>query len=62
MIGIGQHSYSVATWRGDSGAKFSNALTFLEYAQSIGAAETRAIYFDLDPDEAHELEQPALAL
>jgi hypothetical protein len=27
------------------------------YAQSIGAAETRAIYFDLDPDEAHELEQ-----
>ena len=29
----------------------------VNYAQSIGAAETRAIYFDLDPDEAHELEQ-----
>ncbi len=29
----------------------------INYAQSIGAAETRAIYFDLDPDEAHRLEQ-----
>ena len=28
----------------------------VNYAQSIGAAETRAIYFDLDPDEAHRLE------
>ncbi|HSH33041.1 MAG TPA: hypothetical protein VLB31_05435 [Actinomycetota bacterium] len=27
----------------------------VNYAQSIGAAETRAIYFDLDSDEAHEL-------
>ena len=29
----------------------------VNYARSIGAAETRAIYFDLDPDEAHRLEQ-----
>ncbi len=29
----------------------------VNYAHSIGAAETRAIYFDLDPDEAHRLEQ-----
>ena len=28
----------------------------VNYAQSLGAHETRAIYFDLDPDEAHELE------
>jgi amino acid transporter len=28
----------------------------VNYARSIGAAETRAIYFDLDPDEAHRLE------
>ena len=27
----------------------------VNYARSIGAAETRAIYFDLDPDEAHRL-------
>jgi amino acid transporter len=29
----------------------------VNYSRSIGAAETRAIYFDLDPDEAHRLEQ-----
>ena len=29
----------------------------VNYARSIGASETRAIYFDLDPDEAHRLEQ-----
>lgn len=29
----------------------------VNYAQSIDAAETRALYFDLDPDEAHRLEQ-----
>lgn len=29
----------------------------VNYAQSLDAAETRAIYFDLDPDEAHRLEQ-----
>jgi amino acid transporter len=29
----------------------------VNYARSIGAAETRAIYFDLDPDEAHRLEE-----
>jgi amino acid transporter len=28
----------------------------VNYARSLGAAETRAIYFDLDPDEAHRLE------
>jgi hypothetical protein len=28
----------------------------VNYSRSIGAAETRAIYFDLDPDEAHRLE------
>ncbi len=29
----------------------------VNYARSIDASETRAIYFDLDPDEAHRLEQ-----
>ncbi|MGZ6545972.1 MAG: APC family permease [Actinomycetota bacterium] len=29
----------------------------VNYAQSIGAAETRAIYFDLDPEEAHRIEE-----
>ena len=29
----------------------------VNYARSIGAAETRAIYFDLDPDEAHRIEE-----
>jgi hypothetical protein len=29
----------------------------VNYAQSIGAVETRAIYFDLDPEEAHALEE-----
>ena len=29
----------------------------INYAQSIDAAETRAIYFDLDPDQAHRLEE-----
>ncbi len=28
----------------------------VNYAQSLGAAETRAVYFDMDPDEAHRLE------
>jgi amino acid transporter len=28
----------------------------VNYARSLGSAETRAIYFDLDPDEAHDLE------
>src|SRR5688572_2851226 len=48
MIGIGQHSYSVATWRADSGAKFHNALTFLEYAHSIGAS---GVQVAIRPDE-----------
>ena len=29
----------------------------VNYAQALGAAETRAIYFDLDPDEAHRLQE-----
>ena len=29
----------------------------VNYARSLGAAETRALYFDLDPEEAHKLEQ-----
>ncbi len=29
----------------------------VNYARSINAAETRAIYFDLDPERAHRLEQ-----
>jgi amino acid transporter len=29
----------------------------VNYARSLGAAETRALYFDLDPEEAHELEK-----
>src|SRR5687767_3548525 len=48
MIGIGQHSYSVQTWRAGSGAKFTNALTFLEYAHSIGAA---GVQVAIRPDE-----------
>jgi amino acid transporter len=28
----------------------------VNYARSLGAAETRALYFDLDPEEAHRLE------
>jgi amino acid transporter len=28
----------------------------VNYAMSLGATETRAIYFDLDPDQAHRLE------
>ena len=48
MIGIGQHSYGVATWRADSGAKFNNALTFLEYAHSIGAI---GVQVAIRPDE-----------
>jgi len=28
----------------------------VNYARSLGAAETRAIYFDLDPELAHQLE------
>jgi sugar phosphate isomerase/epimerase len=48
MIGIGQHSYSVATWRADSGAKFRNAITFLEYAHSLGAI---GVQVAIRPDE-----------
>jgi amino acid transporter len=29
----------------------------VNYAQSLNAADTRAIYFDLDPDQAHRLEE-----
>jgi hypothetical protein len=29
----------------------------VNYARSLGAAETRALYFDLDPEQAHRLEQ-----
>jgi amino acid transporter len=32
------------------------AIRAVNYAQGLGAAETRAIYFDLDPDEAHRIE------
>jgi sugar phosphate isomerase/epimerase len=35
-LGIVEHSYTQA-WKPDSGSKFHNALTFLEYAHSIGA-------------------------
>jgi hypothetical protein len=28
----------------------------VNYARSLGAPETRAIYFDVDPEEAHRLE------
>ena len=33
------------------------AIRAVNYARSLGASETRAIYFDLDPDEAHRLEE-----
>jgi amino acid transporter len=33
------------------------AIRAVNYAQSLGASETRAIYFDLDPDTAHRVEQ-----
>jgi amino acid transporter len=29
----------------------------LNYARSLGAAETRAVYFDLDPETAHRMEE-----
>ncbi|HEV8564735.1 MAG TPA: APC family permease [Actinomycetota bacterium] len=29
----------------------------VNYARSLGAAETRAVYFDLDPDSVHRMEQ-----
>jgi amino acid transporter len=29
----------------------------VNYARSLGAAETRAVYFDLDPEEIHRMEQ-----
>lgn len=48
MIGIGQHSYNPATWQANSGAKFKNALTFLEYAHSIGAS---GVQVAIKPDE-----------
>jgi sugar phosphate isomerase/epimerase len=46
-IGIGQHSYGEA-WKPNSGAKFHNALTFLEYAHSMGAA---GVQVAIKPDE-----------
>jgi 3-oxoisoapionate decarboxylase len=48
MIGIGQHSYSPATWQPNAGGKFNNALTFLEYANSIGAS---GVQVAIKPDE-----------
>jgi len=52
FIGIGQHSYTEA-WRPNSGAKFNNALTFLEYAHSMGAAGVQvAIKADERPNAA----------
>jgi sugar phosphate isomerase/epimerase len=52
MIGIGQHSYGEA-WRPNSGAKFNNALSFLEYAHSMGAAGVQvAIKADERPSAA----------
>jgi amino acid transporter len=33
------------------------AVRAVNYARSLGAADTRAIYFDLDPEEAHRMEQ-----
>ena len=51
-IGIGQHSYTEA-WKPNSGAKFHNALTFLEYAHSIGAAGVQVgIKLDERPNAA----------
>jgi len=53
MIGVGQHSYNPETWKPNSGAKFHNALTFLEYAHSIGAAGVQvAINASERPDAA----------
>src|SRR4051812_493139 len=46
-VGIGQHSYTEA-WKPDSGAKFHNAITFLEYAHSIGAG---GVQVAIKPDE-----------
>src|SRR3954464_7661669 len=51
-VGIGQHSYTEA-WKPDSGAKFHNALTFLEYAHSIGAGGVQVgIKADEQPNAA----------
>src|SRR4051812_28383307 len=51
-IGIGQHSYG-ESWRRNSGAAFGNALSFLEYAHSLGAAGVQvAILPDEQPDAA----------
>lgn len=47
-LGIGQHSYSVATWKPGSGAEFSNALSFLEHAHAIGAAGVQVV---IKPEE-----------
>jgi 3-oxoisoapionate decarboxylase len=46
-LGIVQHSYT-ESWRPNSGAKFHNALTFLEYSASIGAAGVQTA---IKPDE-----------
>ncbi|MEW6303470.1 MAG: TIM barrel protein [Verrucomicrobiota bacterium] len=49
MLGIGMHSYGVA-WRAarSAGAKFTGALSFLEYAHSLGAAGVQVV---LRPEE-----------
>jgi hypothetical protein len=33
------------------------AVRAVNYARTLGAAETRAVYFDMDPEEAHQLER-----
>lgn len=48
LVGIGQHSYGSDAWKAGPGAKFTNALSFLEYAHSIGAA---GVQVAIKPDE-----------
>jgi 3-oxoisoapionate decarboxylase len=52
-LGIGQHSYG-ESWRPGSGAKFNNALSFLEYAHSLDAA---GVQVAIKPDEHSEAEK-----
>jgi len=52
-LGIGQHSYS-ESWRPNSGAKFKDALSFLEYANSLGAA---GVQVTIKADEHARAEQ-----
>lgn len=47
IIGIGQHSYT-ESWKPNSGAKFSDALSFLEYAHSMGAPGVQVV---IKPEE-----------